>query len=75
MSKDEYGEWVVGVRTAVINADGSTLVADHVRRERGTREGAERTVRSRERATLRADHPNARAWEITITGMDLEIPE
>jgi hypothetical protein len=75
MGKDEYGEWSVGVRTRVVNADGSALVTDHIRRERGTRDGAEHTVRSRERATLLVDYPSAKSWEITITSMDLEIPE
>ena len=75
MVKDEYGEWAVAIRTKVINADGSTLITETVRRERGSREGAERVVRSREKATLRADHPSAQAWEIEILGMALEISE
>jgi hypothetical protein len=75
MVKDEYGEWAIRVRTKVINTDGSTLVAEHIRHERGSREGAKSTVRSREKATLRVDHPTAPVREIEILGMVLEIPE
>jgi hypothetical protein len=71
----EYGEWAVQVRTRVITAAGASVISEHVRHERGTRSGAEYTVRRRERTTLRQDNPGAQGLEITILGMELEIPE
>jgi hypothetical protein len=73
--KEEYGEWAVQVQTRVITAAGESVWSEHVRHERGTRSGAEYTVRRREKATLRQDNPEAQNLEIVILGMELEIPE
>ena len=72
---NEYGEWAVRVMIRAVYADGTSVVEERVRHERGTRESVERTVRGREKATLRADYPTAQIVGIEVIDMSLEISE
>jgi hypothetical protein len=75
MTKDEYGEWAIRLYFRITVPGGKEITGEVTRRERGTKEAAERTAGSRQKATLRVDYPGALVSEIRAVSSVLEIAE